>query len=258
MILAHRVDGDPEGLPLLMIHPLGADQGFWDECRRHFGPGIKAVSCDLRGSGASPDLSEPLSLATSVADVERLRGHLGLEKIVLIGCAVGGMAAASYAANHADRAHALVISNPGIRVTAAGAENLRQRAATVRRSGMVALLPAAIENAFFGYYDSQMRRQYEAGFIGQKPENYAFATLGAAQSDIAADCRKVGCPVLLVPGDNDRLFRREHTEEIAANIPQAKVKAFAKGAHFIPYQQPVEFAGTVMNFLKETRLAHKL
>ncbi len=90
--------------------------------------------------------------------------------------------------------------------------------------------------------------------LSEKPENYAFATLGAAQSDISADCKKIGCPVLLVPGDNDKLFGREHTDEMAANIPQAKVIPFAKGAHFIPYQQPAEFAATVTSFLKEAHL----
>ncbi len=34
MILAHRVEGPAGGSPLVLIHPLGADQGFWDECRR--------------------------------------------------------------------------------------------------------------------------------------------------------------------------------------------------------------------------------
>jgi hypothetical protein len=45
MILAHRVDGAATGLPVLLIHPLGADQTFWDECRPHLGPGIQTISC---------------------------------------------------------------------------------------------------------------------------------------------------------------------------------------------------------------------
>lgn len=258
MILAHRVEGPATGLPLLLIHPLGADQTFWDECLRHLGPGLRTISCDLRGSGASPDLDEPLTLDTTVADLERLRQQLGLDKMVVVGCAVGAMAAAAYAARYPDRTLAVVMSNPGVRVTAAGAENLRQRAQFVRQSGMAALLPAAIENAFVGYADTAARKAYETRFIGQKAENYALAVLGAATADIAADARRIGCPVLLVPGRNDKLFGQEHTDQIAANIPQATVAPFAEGAHFIPYQQPREFGAAVAAFLEQHGLLRRI
>lgn len=254
MILAHRVEGPASGLPLLLVHPLGADQTFWDECRKHMGAGIRTVSCDLRGSGLSPDLSEPLTLDITVADIDRLSHYLELDRMVVVGCAVGAMAAAVYAARHPEHILAVIMSNPGIRVTAAGAENLRQRAEIVRRSGMAALVPTAIENAFVGYATNQVRRQYEARFISQKAENYALAALGAATSDIANDTRRIACPVLLVPGANDRLVGRDHADEIAANIPQATVVAFNEGAHFIPYQQPSEFGAAVSAFLRQTGL----
>lgn len=254
MILAHRVEGPANGLPLLLIHPLGADQSFWDECRRHIGDGVMTVSCDLRGSGASPDLTEPLTLETTVADIEELRRHLGLDRLVVIGCAVGAMAAAAYASRHADRTLGLVMSNPGIRILPAGAENLRQRAEFVRQSGMAALLPAAIENAFVGYAETPGRKEYEARFVSQKAENYALAVLGAATSDITAETNRITCPVLLVPGRNDLLFGRAHTDEIAANIPRATVTEFNEGAHFIPYQQPREFGTAVSAFLEQNGL----
>lgn len=254
MILAHRVEGPADGLPLFLIHPLGADQGFWDECRRHVGPDVLTVSCDLRGSGASPDLGEPLTLAATVEDIEALRRHLGLDRIVLAGCAVGAMAAAAYAARHGAHAAGLVMSNPGIRIMPAGVENLRQRAEAVRRSGMASLLPGAIENAFIGYGDTPARRSYEDRFVAQKAENYAFACEGAALSDITEDCAQITCPVLLVPGRNDRLFPREHTDAIAAILPRAKVDEFEAGAHFIPYQQPREFGEALLNFVTQAEL----
>jgi 3-oxoadipate enol-lactonase len=251
MILAHRVEGTAAGLPLLLIHPLGADQSFWNECRRHMGAGIKTISCDLRGSGASPDLTEPLGLETVVADIERLRHHLALDRMVVIGCAVGAMTAAVYAARYPRHTLAVIMSNPGIRVSAAGADNLGRRAQLVRQSGMSALLPDAIENAFVGYATTSERGVYEARFIGQKPENYALAALGAATADITDDVRRITCPVLLVPGSNDRLFGPEHADEIAANNSRATILQFREGAHFIPYQQPQEFGAAVSAFLRQ-------
>jgi pimeloyl-ACP methyl ester carboxylesterase len=208
------------------------------------------VSCDLRGSGASPDLDRPLTLNMVSDDIEELRRELGLRRVVVIGCAVGAMAAARYAARHPEFAAALVMSNPGFRITAEGKANLCQRADMVRRQGMQSLLPQAIENAFVSYADTERRRLYEERFLRQKPANYAFAALGAAEGDISADLETIQCPTLLVPGRNDRLFPPPHTKDILNLLPTADVEEFPQGAHFIPYQQPEEFASAVRAFLE--------
>ncbi len=249
MTLSYRIDGEPTGTPIVMIHPLGGDQSFWDECRRHFGLGIKTVSCDLRGSGASPDLREPLSIEKTADDIEALRRHLAFDRIVVMGCAVGAMAAAAYAARHPEHNAALVMSNPGFRITPEGRTNLFERAEFVRKSGMAALLPQAIENAFIGYGETESRRQYEDRFVRQKPENYAFAALGAAEADISGFVSDIACPVLLTPGRNDRLFGATHANAVAEHIRQAELVVFPEGAHFIPYQQPQEFGAAVSLFL---------
>jgi len=254
MTLAYRDQGAADGLTLLFIHPLGADQTFWDACRERFGAGIRTVSCDLRGSGASPHLTEPLSTDRAVDDIEDLRRHLGLERIVLVGCAVGAMAGAAYTARHADRVAALVMANPGFRITPEGAANLRERADLVRRHGMQALLPGAIDNAFIGYTDTARRDQYEQRFSAQSPRNYAFAALGAAEADLTDASAAIACPVLLVPGGSDRLFGMAHADELASRIKQVRVVLFEDGAHFIPYQQPERFAAVVEEFLKELQL----
>jgi pimeloyl-ACP methyl ester carboxylesterase len=250
-ILSNRIQGDPAGLPIVMIHPLGADQTFWEHCWAHFGPGTMSISCDLRGSGASPDLSQPLTLETTALDIERLRQALDLPKIVITGCAVGAMAAAHYAARFPEKTAALIMSNPGFRITSEGRANLIKRAELVRSSGMTALLPQAIENAFVGYEQTEGRRRYEKAFVAQKPENYAYAALGAAEADISDDIGGISCPFLLMPGRNDRLFPIEqHTKEIVRRARNATVVEFIDGAHFIPYQQGEEFGVRVSQFLK--------
>ncbi len=253
-MLSYRTEGDANGLPVVLVHPLGADQSFWDECRRHFGRSVLTISCDLRGSGDSPDLEAPLTLDVTVADLEALRQHLGLERIVLVGCAVGAMAAALYASRHQANSLGLVLSNPGIRVTKEGAADLKRRAALVREAGMSALLPQAIENAFVGYADTPRRWNYQARFIRQKAENYAFAVEGAASADITECLREIHCPVLLTPGDNDRLFGAQHSRAISELLSSYEVASFAAGAHFIPYQQPEEFGAAVAGFLDRNRL----
>ncbi|MEP7457331.1 alpha/beta hydrolase [Phyllobacterium sp. SB3] len=252
--LTYEVQGKRDGIAILMIHPLGADRRFWDETRFYLNSLLSTVSCDLRGSGCSPDLDRPLTLDMVSDDIESIREELGLTRMVVAGCAVGAMAAARYAVRYPEIVAALVMSNPGFRITPEGKANLSQRADVVRKQGMQSLLPQAIENAFFGYYDTERCRLYEERFVRQKPENYALAALGVADGDISADFRSIVCPVLLVPGTNDRLFPAPHTREILNLLPNADVAEFPQGAHFIPYQQPQEFAAAVSAFLERRNL----
>jgi 3-oxoadipate enol-lactonase len=243
--------GPASGTPLVLIHPLGADRHFFDEAVPEFGEGVRSIQLDLRGSGASVDLVEPLTLNQTVADIEAVRRHLGLPRIVVAGCAIGGMAAALYAASHADRTAGLVMSNPAIRITPAAGENLTMRAAQVRAKGMASLLPAAIENAFVGYTETEGRRRYEAAFVAQKAENYALACLGAVGADLAGELVRIVCPTLLIVGARDALMAPSNAAEIAGLVPHALTTEFEDGAHFIPYQQPLRFGARVAGFLDQ-------
>jgi pimeloyl-ACP methyl ester carboxylesterase len=254
MILAHRIEGEPGGLPVVLVHPLGADQSFWDECRRQLGERVMTVSCDLRGSGQSPGLAEPLRLDRTAEDIEALRRHLGLDRVVAIGCAVGAMAAARYAARHADRVLALVMANPGFRITEAGRANLEERARLVRARGMQAILPQAVAGAFKGCADTEARWRYQSRFAAQNPESYALAALGAAEADISGDLERLNCPVLVVSGRNDSLFGPPHVAEIALRLPHATYVELEDGAHFIPYQQPAPFGAIVRNWCQTLRV----
>lgn len=247
-------DGDRWGLPVFLIHPLGADQRFWQSCRRCFGDGIWTIACDLPGSGKTPKLSVPLTLEQTVMEIEKLRLELGVSTMVIVGCAIGAMAAALYAAEHPESASGLVMSNPAIRITAAAGANLAKRADLVRKNGMMALLPDTVNNAFFGCGDTGAKQEYENRFVHQDPEGYALAALGACGADISGVLGSIKCPVLLVPGGNDKLMPIEHTREIEARIEDVTTVTIEEGAHFIPYQQPVRFGAIVSNFLDYKQL----
>lgn len=254
-MLAYDVDGRADGLALMLIHPLGADRRFWAACRTAFGPGVRTVACDLRGAGRSPRPAGPLTLETSVADLEVVRERIDAERIVVVGCAVGAMIAALYAAQHPERTAALVMANPGIRITEAASADLATRAEKVRRTGMAALLPQALDNAFAGCTDAAARQRYEEHFLAHDAEGYALAALGLSGADLTDALTHIRCPVLLVPGGMDRLFPPAvHAREIAARITRVETVELADGAHFIPYQQPQRFAAAVSAFLDRAGL----
>jgi proline iminopeptidase len=108
--------GNPDGLPAVVLHG-GPGGGCGPGARRNFDPtAYRAVLFDQRGCGRSrPLASEPdADLATNttahlVADMERLREHLGIERWLVSGGSWGVTLALAYAQRHAARVVAMVL-----------------------------------------------------------------------------------------------------------------------------------------------------
>ena len=103
--------GNPEGIPVIVLHggPGGAvNPGM----RRYFDPAkYRIVMLDQRGCGRSrPNASlEDNTTWTLIADIERLREQLGIDKWVVFGGSWGSTLSLAYAITHPDRALSLVL-----------------------------------------------------------------------------------------------------------------------------------------------------
>jgi proline iminopeptidase len=108
--------GDPSGLPAVYLHG-GPGSGCTPGARRTFDPETyRAVLFDQRGCGRSrPLASDPdpdLTRNTTghlVADLERLREHLEIERWVVVGSSWGVTLALVYAERHPERVLALAL-----------------------------------------------------------------------------------------------------------------------------------------------------
>ncbi len=113
--------GNPAGQPALVLHG-GPGSGCTPGNRRMFDPEIfRIVLFDQRNAGRSlPHASNPaVDLSTNttahlIADIERLRGHLGVERWRLVfGASWGAMLGLAYAEAFPERVQALVLTHIG-------------------------------------------------------------------------------------------------------------------------------------------------
>jgi len=108
--------GNPDGVPALFLHG-GPGTGASPGSRRLFEPAtFRSVLFDQRGSGRSTPLAgEPdadLSTNTTahlIADIERLREHLGIERWIVLGVSWGSTLALAYAQTHPARVSGIVL-----------------------------------------------------------------------------------------------------------------------------------------------------
>jgi len=111
-----EVCGNPGGKPAVVVHG-GPGSGVVPMSRRHFDPAAyRIVLFDQRGAGRSvPHVNSPgadLSVNTTwhlVADMERLRTHLGIERWLVFGGSWGATLALAYAQTYPARVSELVL-----------------------------------------------------------------------------------------------------------------------------------------------------
>jgi proline iminopeptidase len=106
-----EVSGNPQGRPVVFLHG-GPGAGAGPDHRRFFDPRhYRIVVFDQRGAGRSTPLGELADNTTQhlIADMERLRSHLGIMRWHVFGGSWGSTLALAYAQAHPERVSALVL-----------------------------------------------------------------------------------------------------------------------------------------------------
>jgi proline iminopeptidase len=112
--------GNPSGKPAVVLHG-GPGSGCTAGMRRSFDPrAYRIVLLDQRGAGRStPRVSADTELDANttdhlIADLERLREHLGIERWLVWGVSWGTTLALAYAERHPQRVSELVLASVGL------------------------------------------------------------------------------------------------------------------------------------------------
>ncbi len=111
-----EICGDPLGKPAVVLHG-GPGSGCRPWHRRLFDPrAYRVVLFDQRGCGRStPHASEPdVDLSTNttpnlIADIERLREHLGIDRWLVWGGSWGSVLALAYSEQHPERVSEMIL-----------------------------------------------------------------------------------------------------------------------------------------------------
>lgn len=103
--------GNPDGLPVVFLHG-GPGAGLARYHRRFFDPArYRIILFDQRGAGKSTPFADLTDNTTQdlIADIEKIREHLGIDRWVVFGGSWGSTLGLVYAETHPHRVLALVL-----------------------------------------------------------------------------------------------------------------------------------------------------
>lgn len=261
--------------PILLCHPGGpgfsstyfADlAGLWER--------FTLVMLNPRGTGGSdrPRDRREYQIDDYVRDVEEVRMHLGLERLLLLGHSHGGVVAQAYAAEHPGRVSKLVLASTLARF--GSQQEAAMRAGMDKRSGQpwYADAVAALEAEQDGTFENDQElgelvfremplyfARYgpvEAGYLDTlRTETVNADTLQIFNKEIfnTFDLRerlpKITAPTLVITGDDDFICGPMCAAELTAAVRGAREVIVGDSGHMVFIEQPRAFHDEVGDFL---------
>ncbi|HEX4359847.1 MAG TPA: alpha/beta hydrolase [Pseudonocardia sp.] len=229
--LAVEIEG--EGPPVVLLHGLGGTGNFYQPQVGALAERFTVIRPDLRGHGRSPATGE-ISIDGYVRDLVRVLDELELAEVRLVGHSMSTLTAQHFAAAHPGRVTALALLGAVHAPPEAGQQAQRQRAATVREKGMVAVADAVVANAT----SPATRRDQPAvaAFVRellmrQDPAGYAAGceALAGATEPATAEIR---APLLLATGADDGVGTPSVSEELATLAADTHTVVYDRCGHW--------------------------
>jgi proline iminopeptidase len=230
----------------------------------------RLIYYDQRGRGRSADGVKPedVTLASDIAEIEKIRQYYHLDSVVLLGHSWGTVLALEYALRYPGRVSHLILMNPAPASTddykQLRNDWLQKRAADMERRKAVADTDAYKEadpDAVIAYYRIHFKpalarqEDYEklisrmqAAFIQQGNAGILKAravesrlmseTWAAPEYDLLPKIKTVHIPTLVISGDHE-FIPSSTTEHISRAIPNSRLVTLKDCGHFTYLECPV-------------------
>jgi 3-oxoadipate enol-lactonase len=245
----YRVEGPAEAPPLLLIHSLGTTLEMWAPQATALAGKFRVISYDLRGHGLSEATDGPYTLDLLAGDALGLLDHLGLARAHVAGVSLGGMIAQTLGIASGDRVRSLVLGDTASVI--GPRSNWDSRAAAIRADGMGSLVDAILSRWFTAGFiaaEPQIARGFGAMLLRMPAEAYISAACAVRDGDTTAELGRIGCPTLVLVGDEDVSTPPSAAEALKAGIPSAKLVVIENAAHIPTVERPDAVTSALLSF----------
>ena len=239
---------------VVLLHGVGGGKELWAPQLDHLAArGYRAIAWDAPGYGDSP-LPPRFDWPELSQALLALLDHLRLPKVALVGHSMGGMVAQDFAARHAGRLAALVLSGTSPAFGNPGGELQRKflaaRLGPLDAGGTMAALAPEIVREVIGDAPDAQGVALAAQVMGRVPDaTYRLAIAALTTFDRRAALSEIRVPTLVLAGEKDRNAPPAMMERMAARIPDASYVCLKHAGHLANVEQPAAFNAALDVFL---------
>lgn len=248
--LHYRIDGDPDGAPVVFANSLGTDLRLWDPIIPLLPKGLKLIRYDKRGHGLSSLTPAPYSMGALVRDVESLLDHLNVRDCVFVGLSIGGMIAQGLAVKRLDIVRAMVLSNTGAKIGTP--EMWNDRISAVQQNGIEGLADAVMERWFSKTFRATPDLALWRNMLVRQPaDGYAGCSAAISGTDFYTPTSGLRLPTLGIAGSEDGATPPDLVRETVNLIPGSQFHLLRGAGHLPCVEQPQAYADALNTFLAE-------
>jgi 3-oxoadipate enol-lactonase len=240
-----------KGPPLFLLHSLLSDRASFDAVAPKLSQSLRVIVPELPGFGRSQAVGGGLA---DIADrmAEAVKDGSDGEGAIVLGNGYGGFVALQMAVRHPGIATRLILADSGAAFSDQGREAFRSMAAAASARGLAAITDVAMRRLFAPEFQAAhpglMRDRREA-FLKTDPEVFCAACAQLAELDLRDELAKVKMPVLVVVGEHDEATPPPMSHQLAALLPDARLKILPGCAHVPQLQSPKLFLEAISDFL---------
>ncbi|HXQ49983.1 MAG TPA: alpha/beta hydrolase [Stellaceae bacterium] len=224
------------GEPVILLHGGLANANYWGNQVPALAKRYRVIVMDSRGHGRSTRDAQPFGYDLMASDVLALMDRLKIRKAAIVGWSDGAILGLDIAIHHPERLTKLFAF-----------------AANSDPSGVADIDKSPVFNA----YIARAEKEYEK--LSPTPRDYKpfldqIGKMWATQPNFTAEqLRAITVPTWIVDADHDEAIKRENTEFMASQIPEAGLLLEPGVSHFSFLQDPAQFTQDVLHFLEHVK-----
>ncbi|MBI1392987.1 MAG: alpha/beta fold hydrolase [Alphaproteobacteria bacterium] len=250
-----REEGSPDADPILLLHGFTHSLETWDAWAADLARDHRVVRYDLLGHGLTgPDPKRRYAPAERAAFIGDVMDALRIDRAIIAGNSLGGLAAWRFAAMSPERVAALVLISPAaypyngvgdvpLPIPAPmEAFLMAAPAAGVKASAELVYGEQSVSQERLAVWRDMMRREGNGEAMIHSLEEFTLP-------DPSADLARVVAPTLLIWGAEDAVVPIANGERMAQSMPNATLKVYEGIGHAAQEEAPEMSLRDVRAFL---------
>jgi pimeloyl-ACP methyl ester carboxylesterase len=231
-----------DGPAVVLAHGIGGNHAIWFRQIAALSQTHRVIVFDHRGFGLSQDI-DGAGRDGFVDDLAALLDHLNVEKAALVGQSMGAGTCVGFACKYPERVAALAIVDSLHGIEESGEVATIMNAARSETEDL-----SQIERVLGPGAEQEIAVLYSAISSFNKVDRHSLTGQFATVSPEAIG--ELGCPVLFLVGEHDKLFPPKAVELVQEKVPGSFLVEVSGAGHSAFLERPVEFNDTVLSLLQ--------